>query len=538
MTTEQIEQTIADIHDAFREGNLKQAEKLLKAWRKINPNAAEMWHQSALLAVHQQAYPQARDYLQKAITLLPTEPIYFNHLGNVLRTLNEIDAATQAYEQALLLKSDFPEVHNNLGNVFYKKGDLPQAILHYKAALSTHGQYHDAQFNLAYAYMKQEKWAEARTYFDLALASEPNEVQAGKIQFALGQIAQQLQEWEIATTHYQILLNLFPEYLEARRALVTVLLCLGEEKEALKHLNVTLTQDPDNIDDQFNAGAVLLRLNHLDDALYHFREVLRLAPEHLETHVNLGGLALRQGRTEAAIEHYNTVLRLEPGNQVAAFTLTALNQSDTPDKPPVDYIQQLFDCYAQEYDQHLQGQLDYQVPALFKAVLGPLSLQDATCLDLGCGTGLLGDVLKPIAKTLVGVDLSAGMLTKALEKEHYDELLQLDIVDYAQETECRFDCVCAADVLNYLGDLAPLFKAVKHCTLEGGVFLFSVESGGADDVKLQQSGRYLHHEDYLKTLAEQTGWTIIQQKEVILRLQRNQSVPGLLFLLQAGSTME
>ena len=34
-------------------------------------------------------------------------------------------------------------------------------------------------------------------------------------------------------------------------------------------------------------------------------------------------------------------------------------------------------------------------------------------LDIGCGTGLCGPLLRPIAVSLCGVDLSAGMIEKA-----------------------------------------------------------------------------------------------------------------------------
>ena len=42
-------------------------------------------------------------------------------------------------------------------------------------------------------------------------------------------------------------------------------------------------------------------------------------------------------------------------------------------------------------------------------------------LDLGCGTGLTGIILREIAKHLTGVDIAAKMLAHAKEKEIYDE---------------------------------------------------------------------------------------------------------------------
>ncbi|NIR58985.1 MAG: methyltransferase domain-containing protein, partial [Gammaproteobacteria bacterium] len=49
-------------------------------------------------------------------------------------------------------------------------------------------------------------------------------------------------------------------------------------------------------------------------------------------------------------------------------------------------------------------------------------------LDAGCGTGLCGPLLAPHARTLVGVDLSGGMIAKAEELAVYDELEVAELV--------------------------------------------------------------------------------------------------------------
>jgi predicted TPR repeat methyltransferase len=44
------------------------------------------------------------------------------------------------------------------------------------------------------------------------------------------------------------------------------------------------------------------------------------------------------------------------------------------------------------------------------------------CIDLGCGTGLMGPLLRPYVGRLEGVDLSAGMVQKAKDRGCYDKL--------------------------------------------------------------------------------------------------------------------
>ncbi len=49
-------------------------------------------------------------------------------------------------------------------------------------------------------------------------------------------------------------------------------------------------------------------------------------------------------------------------------------------------------------------------------------------LDVGCGTGLVGVLLKEIAATLVGVDTSPEMLARAAAKGVYSALHREDLV--------------------------------------------------------------------------------------------------------------
>lgn len=56
------------------------------------------------------------------------------------------------------------------------------------------------------------------------------------------------------------------------------------------------------------------------------------------------------------------------------------------------------------------------------------------CVDLGCGTGLMGPLLRNhVADSLVGVDLSAGMVVHARDRGCYDDLAVGELVEYLQQ---------------------------------------------------------------------------------------------------------
>ena len=54
------------------------------------------------------------------------------------------------------------------------------------------------------------------------------------------------------------------------------------------------------------------------------------------------------------------------------------------------------------------------------------------------------------------------MLQKASEKQIYDELVCCDALEFLADSEKGYDLVIAADFLVYVGDLEPLFSAIRN----------------------------------------------------------------------------
>jgi predicted TPR repeat methyltransferase len=112
-----------------------------------------------------------------------------------------------------------------------------------------------------------------------------------------------------------------------------------------------------------------------------------------------------------------------------------------------------------------------------------------------------------IYRTLVAEDLLAAL--GAVPNQSYDLLL-------------------AADVLVYLGDLAPLFAECARILKPGGLFAFTVEHlADGRPYALQASRRYAHSRSYVEALAG-SGLALLRLDEVSTRSDRGQPVPGLL----------
>jgi len=147
-------------------------------------------------------------------------------------------------------------------------------------------------------------------------------------------------------------------------------------------------------------------------------------------------------------------------------------------------------------------------------------------LDLGCGTGLMGVLLRPIAAQLVGYDLSAAMLSEAQEKGCYDRLDKCDITELALIGP-SYDLIVAADVFNYIGALEQVIGWCADALLPEGRLCFTVEAGDAP-VRLMASRRFTHSRNYITDLLAQAGFAPPKITEAPIRQDRGEDVMGLI----------
>ena len=91
--------------------------------------------------------------------------------------------------------------------------------------------------------------------------------------------------------------------------------------------------------------------------------------------------------------------------------------------------QQLYQDWAATYDATMLEGLGYLTPCLVAETLAQhLKALDAPVLDVGCGTGLVGAEAAALGYTTIdGLDLSAPMMTVAVQRGVYRYLLEGDL---------------------------------------------------------------------------------------------------------------
>ena len=563
-----ITEQLQHAQSLHQHGQLNDALAAYLALTASHPREVAPWQLAALVYVQLHQENNALALLQQALSHLPKEASLHNSLGNVLARLNHTEAAIEAYQAALNYHAEYPGALNNLGNCLFHQGHLEQAKKAYLSALDIDPDYPDAHFNLARIYLSEENLTAARSECEKTLAIAPEhaaalgqlaqiyleekspeqalrlaekrvELQAKNASawHLLGQIYYQLHALLEANNALKTAYELDPQLPDLELDLAHSYYQMGQHDLALKHY----LRQTDHRDAAYNIGVILSNQQRLNDAIPYFETALAKDPQHIASHLNLAAVYLKLNKRDAAINHYQAALTLDPNNAQIKHILSALTQSDNPEAPPRAYAEELFDQYAQAYDQHLTQYLSYKAhQSLFDrwASAHYPEKNSLIIIDLGCGTGLAGALFSPYAKELIGIDISSGMLQQAKDKHIYTRLIHQDLLNglsaLNQEKSLEADLIIAADVLPYLGDLSALFSQVAQSLKTGGSFGFTSEIGthpNSSDFYLQPNIRYTHNPAYIKRLAQEYGFVIHDQARVMLRTQFKEPVEGQLYIL-------
>lgn len=391
----------------------------------------------------------------------------------------------------------------------------------------------------------------------------------------LGLLEFQRGEPERGLEHVERALRVAPENSGMWSNFGNLLMEAGRREQAVEAYRTAVKLAPEFPDGYCNLGVVLRALGRKEEAIAAFTRAVALDEHHFGALHNLGNLHLSMDDPEAAAACYwkvvlspradasvksttagslikllikagsmNEARRLldewlgwDPKDPIAAHLQAAIGAG--ADAAPVrasdGYIRSVFDEFAQTFDVVLK-ELEYRAPSLVARWvaerLGPEPGRLAI-LDAGCGTGLSGDLLKPHASRLVGLDISAGMLRQAAAKGFYDELVEAEMSGYLAAAPERYDLIACVDAIIYFGDLADVLAGFRAALHPGAWACFTVEKGLGSGYRLQVNGRYRHAPQYLRRVLAESGFEEVEVKDVMLRLEGGQPVQGLLVAARA-----
>jgi predicted TPR repeat methyltransferase len=267
------------------------------------------------------------------------------------------------------------------------------------------------------------------------------------------------------------------------------------------------------------------------------KRVVELDPEDWTAWYLLGDLCQYVGKREEARDAFQKYAAAHPEDLEIEHLLVALRDEAPPDRVSDRTIQHIYKGFAHTFDGRLVDDLKYQGPErLFELVTSVRGSDGGLAvLDLGCGSGLAGLRLKPLAASLTGIDLSPEMLELARQRGVYDRLEVAEITTWLESGSELFDLITCCDCLIYFGDLNRIAAAAARRLKNGGVFAFSLERGQRKPFVLTDTGRYEHHPDHIREVAMAQGLAVAGLTEAFLRYEYTVEVMGLFAALRRSA---
>lgn len=546
-----IPKSIIDAHQA---GDFKTALTYYHGKLDTHPHES-IWH-SLIGVIHAQnrEFEKAYGFLTQATTIEKTADNLV-HLATVCIHLEIWDEAEDCFDQSLKLKPFAPRVHNNYGIYYLKRCDYEKAKNHFFMALSQDGTIHEAYFNIGLSHMHLNQISEAEHRFEQTLSLDPTH-HAAHYQLAL---CCELQEkYSKSIEYYTQCINM-ADHESASHGLGRCYIKTGDASSALDHLKKSYTLGGEglelwhnmgmcylqlsspalaleawhkamehdvNLDSLYHTGVCYQQMTRYDDAEIYFQRALTIQEDHLDSYLNLIAIAIERFQTDTALKLIDKASSYHRDREDLHYLKSSLTQSPNMDKAPASYVAQLFDHYAGHYDAHVTQHLHYKLPEQLKVILqsyvSKTTMQSA--LDLGCGTGLCGKIIKEFTQSLTGIDLSKDMLKIASELAIYDTLLETDILTYLETTAESFDLVTMAELLPYIGDLTWMKTLHQRLNPLGLVVLSIEDSSSTDSYHLHEHARFAHCSDYV--IGCMLQFELIDCQNINLRKQMNNNVKG------------
>jgi len=386
--------------------------------------------------------------------------------------------------------------HFSLGIEHFESGRLEQARVEFETALQFAPGRPSLLGNLGITLFQLGRRDEALPYLQAATEADPEHVEAWT---CLALDCEAKEAWQQAIKIFERLCALRPKQASFAMRKGECHLRLGQMQEALHAFDSALVADLEHADAWSARGSVLRELHKLEEAAHCFRKALAC-----------GG--------DAELNHYY---------------LASVSGPEVIPPPPRAYVETLFDDYAHSFQQHVVQNLRYRGHELLLQPLLEKQLRFRRALDLGCGTGLCGQLLRPVTEVLDGVDISQAMLEQAGRTGIYRQLIHADLPSYLATADEKADLIVAADVFIYVGELASVFQSVRRLLNPGGWFAFTVElPTNGEDLQLQPSLRYAHSETYIRQLANAFGFEVSDRFAAPLREDQGTPIQGMYFYLR------
>ena len=491
-------------------------------------------------------YQEALDIYLSLVKKYPKTEKYSIYCGNCFDAIGDTSEAIRYYKKASKLNPVSTVSLLALANLYYNNEDYENAARFAHTIIKKFPDNASAKLILGNVAYCTKRYDEAFEYYNDVYQKNKNSYIA---LINMANTCYDLAKYVKAVDYATSALKLNPSSVDAYIILGNSYMELNKTEKAELNLLKALDFRSDNPWIYNSLSRLYQKSEQWEDALnFGWKSVLFAGEAQEAQHINFGYLlyeCVDEKGVDIAASYAKKWKEAFPKNKMVQYMAAAVLEDKKTKKADALYVQKIFDAFADDFDETLVG-LEYQVPGQIAEVIAAHFKKDfwrkTKYLDLGCGTGLCAEAVKPLIglNTTTGVDLSEKMLEKSREKGIYHRLENKEIVEYLFAEKNSYQLVTAADVLTYFGDLRKIFEGVAKVLDLGGMFVFSISENilNDSDYAITPSGRFVHKLDYIMALLKKTGYGKVAQERKALRNEGDKVVYGSIIAAEKSMIIE
>lgn len=286
---------------------LDEAEAICTQLEKDSADDPVLLHAQGLIDYMRRRYDQAIARFQAASKTLSDNPNLYGNLGEALRRKGDLEAAIQAFQNALLLDPYFPKAHLGLANILAEQERHTLARNRFQFLIKLHPNFAPAYHYLGVMLTAVEQAKEAIPLLRKAIALQPGYYEA---RFSLANALEQVGQTQEACQIYQELLREKPEDAAVHNNYANLMRSLGFIEDAEAHLREAAKHDPRHVSAYFNRSAKSLAKDISPETARElealFEDPNLREGDRISLHFTLAKYYECQKNYEKAFHHYQT----------------------------------------------------------------------------------------------------------------------------------------------------------------------------------------------------------------------------------------
>jgi protein O-GlcNAc transferase len=275
----------------------------------VAPNDAEAQNNYGVVLKNLNRLPQANEAFDKAIALDPCVARYYYNKATLNQACGDIDSAEKNYRKAIELDHAFSEAYNNLGIIQTNNCQIEEAIASFCSAILENSNNAEAYYNYGIALTKKESFQDAESQCRKAMSIRENYIDAYK-QLALIKEKQFL--YRDAEEILKAAIVLAPTDDNLYYRLGNIFTKSGQNSSAENMFRNSISLNKNNYEAFCRLGDILFDQNQTSEAKQKYLKSIEINNSYSIACNNLGILLLEEGSIEEALSYYDRALKIEP----------------------------------------------------------------------------------------------------------------------------------------------------------------------------------------------------------------------------------